>query len=168
MSNVEHEINVATTATQSSAQKKVSHARSATCNVAKDATRRMDTAAAVCNSAPKSWPTPPTMKPEVHTEVKSEVKNEVPSTAKPLVEPLAQDIPIFPMDEDDEEEEIPGPRSSMTSAATRKVTPVRRVSFGKPRSTVRSSSRGRSPDGESGSTSSTASWEQLAADSQPV
>jgi hypothetical protein len=126
------------------------------------------TKAAPPAAAPKSWPTPPTMKPEVHTEVKSEVKNEVPSTAEPLVETLAQDIPIFPMDEDDEEEEIPGPRSSMTSAATRKVTPVRRVSFGKPRSTVRSSSRGRSPDGESGSTSSTASWEQLAADSQPV
>jgi hypothetical protein len=117
-------------------------------------------------AVPKSWPTPPTMKTEVKTEVKTETKTE------PLVETLAQDIPIYPMDEDDEEEEIPGPRNSMTSAASRKPTPGRRkevktVSFGKPRGTGRSSSRGRSPDQESGSTSSTASWEQLAADSQP-
>ena len=68
-------------------------------------------------------------------------------------------------DEDDEEEEIPGPRSSMTTAATRKPTLRRRKEVDKPRSTGRSSSRGRSPDAESGSTSSTASWEQLAADS---
>jgi hypothetical protein len=112
---------------------------------------------------PKPWPTPPATKKEVKTEVKTE---STPETDEPDVTIRAVDIPIYPMDEDDElEETIPGPSSSMTSStASRKTTPVRRVSFGKPRNTGRSSSRGRSPDPESGSTSSTASWEQLAGD----